>query len=696
MVLKHRIKKIPMNFTEEEAARLIQELLERFPALTQAFKNFGDAAKRSTADFKKSIEDLNKDIKKGRAGFADQLRMLENLNDALEDLEKQVKSTENLDRKTQLEKQRSDLLDQAARRNVRESLQQFGEELTNNVTQSSGRLVRQLQVGASGTELSSDLMNTSIDAMASGTKLLGKGLTSLGMKFEGTPVLGGILQLAGTIVEGIGEAGSKALKFANEVLAKELIKTEKAFNATNAAGAVFAQGMTGMREASVDAGLTLQQFSNVISKQSADLAFSGMGVAEGARKVGQVGKIFDANNGQIRKQLQRLGFGFEEQAEITATVMANIRRTGQSFNTATLASETQKYAENLRLISALTGEDAKAKIKQVEEQNNIAAFQAKIAELGPEQANRINQAMATMTELEKKNFRDRVVFNGAVINEEGAMKEASNRVAAEQGKEIYLKFLAGAFDIRSVAEIQGKYSQASIEAFKNNQAMNIAGMAAGDAKITAVQQDQLAEFQRAQKITKDGVAGIIADIQSGKQPGDELTDGFITASTAAQKLAVGLEDKILPLLSEYADTTGVMLAGMQKIIETIYGKVTGSTPEKAPFASSGSPGFPQLSPNPVIPITRSGSTSQKTPAVSPQGEGKAQGGISRGPVSGYSEILHGTEAVVPLPDNRSIPVSMDSSSITAAVNQQSGILAEILRAMQNNNSISSQIAMNTV
>jgi hypothetical protein len=72
------------------------------------------------------------------------------------------------------------------------------------------------------------------------------------------------------------------------------------------------------------------------------------------------------------------------------------------------------------------------------------------------------------------------------------------------------------------------------------------------------------------------------------------------------------------------------------------------------------------------------------------------GGVSRGPVSGYSEILHGTEAVVPLPDNRSIPVSMDSSSITAAVNQQSGILAEILRAMQNNNSISSQIAMNTV
>ena len=103
------------------------------------------------------------------------------------------------------------------------------------------------------------------------------------------------------------------------------------------------------------------------------------------------------------------------------------------------------------------------------------------------------------------------------------------------------------------------------------------------------------------------------------------------------------------MLSKYAETTGVMLAGMQKIIETIYGKVTGSAPEKAPFASPGSPGFQQLSTNPVIPITRSGGTSQKAPTVSPQGAGKAKGGVSTGPVSGYSEILHGTEAVVPLP-----------------------------------------------
>ncbi len=38
--------------------------------------------------------------------------------------------------------------------------------------------------------------------------------------------------------------------------------------------------------------------------------------------------------------------------------------------------------------------------------------------------------------------------------------------------------------------------------------------------------------------------------------------------------------------------------------------------------------------------------------------GYASGGVARGPRSGYPAVLHGNEAVVPLPDGRSIPVSM--------------------------------------
>ena len=36
----------------------------------------------------------------------------------------------------------------------------------------------------------------------------------------------------------------------------------------------------------------------------------------------------------------------------------------------------------------------------------------------------------------------------------------------------------------------------------------------------------------------------------------------------------------------------------------------------------------------------------------------SDGGVSNGPKSGYGAVLHGKEAVVPLPNNRSIPVEM--------------------------------------
>jgi hypothetical protein len=39
----------------------------------------------------------------------------------------------------------------------------------------------------------------------------------------------------------------------------------------------------------------------------------------------------------------------------------------------------------------------------------------------------------------------------------------------------------------------------------------------------------------------------------------------------------------------------------------------------------------------------------------------SRGGTARGAQSGYAATLHGNEAVVPLPDNRSIPVTLNGA-----------------------------------
>ena len=45
-------------------------------------------------------------------------------------------------------------------------------------------------------------------------------------------------------------------------------------------------------------------------------------------------------------------------------------------------------------------------------------------------------------------------------------------------------------------------------------------------------------------------------------------------------------------------------------------------------------------------------------------KGYSTGGVARGPDAGYPAILHGSEAVVPLPDGRNIPVDLKGSSGT--------------------------------
>ena len=45
----------------------------------------------------------------------------------------------------------------------------------------------------------------------------------------------------------------------------------------------------------------------------------------------------------------------------------------------------------------------------------------------------------------------------------------------------------------------------------------------------------------------------------------------------------------------------------------------------------------------------------------------SRGGSARGAQSGYAATLHGNEAVVPLPDNRSIPVDLKGSGGTNVV-----------------------------
>ncbi len=68
------------------------------------------------------------------------------------------------------------------------------------------------------------------------------------------------------------------------------------------------------------------------------------------------------------------------------------------------------------------------------------------------------------------------------------------------------------------------------------------------------------------------------------------------------------------------------------------------------------------------------------------------GGIAAGPKSGYQATLHGTEAVVPLPDGKTIPVTMpEMSNQMNMMSEQITRLDELIALMRNANGLSHKI-----
>ena len=146
---------------------------------------------------------------------------------------------------------------------------------------------------------------------------------------------------------------------------KELTHLRDGFKALNSTGAMFADGMTGMQRTAADAGLTIQQFGKVVQENAKSLGATGEGMSSAAERMARVKGEIDKSG--VGMRLQKLGYSFEEQAGLVAETMERLNTSGKGrmLSDQTVMQQTEVYANNLRLISSITGEDAKAKMQQI-------------------------------------------------------------------------------------------------------------------------------------------------------------------------------------------------------------------------------------------------------------------------------------------------------------------------------------------
>ena len=750
--------------TPEEQVKQLEVLLTAMSKgtsrLSASFSDLAEKYQSGVIDYKKFKEGINQlstDLKtKTNPGFgqfalniANGNKQFRSMQAELLELTQVIEDTADVNAKAILEKKRDDLARKESNNRAIHETAQFtlgmGKALVGGVATAVGGLARDLQGGASSTKITSSLMNAGIDmataaGQATGGLIAGVGqatqaLGQFAKKGRGPIALIGIgMELLGKGTTAVSEQVGKLAKFGVEILSAEVEKTVTAFNTMSSSGAIFANGMQGMRDASLDAGLTLDQFSRVVQANSKNLAMSGLGVAAGAAAVGRVGKIFDQNGGKIRTELRNLGFGIEEQAELTAQTIANMRRTaGGPVTDTAVAEQTQKYAENLRIIAGITGEDAKAKEKQVASQNQILAFQQYLAGKTPEQRNAINAAMSLMTEQEQKNLRDRAIFNGQVINTEGAIYESMNAAAAEKGRVIAGQLENNSMTARSVAETNAEYGESIKEVGLANKEFAMAAHLAGGV-LGSVAAAQLDSINQANVQTKEAIDAIVASVGKVKETTEPLTKNMTDAANAAQALLLDMQAIMDGPIKGFSAISKTMLETVQQMISDLKIGRDGSVGGTAATQPNGTSFTDRLNAGLESGMVGSG-VGGAVGAVAGMGvgsaitmpigiaagavsgavygifkpefeqlgrtlsgwfsskEGKARGGIATGPNSGYLEKLHGTEAVIPTVGGK-VPIDLNMTSSpgmdlskSAVVDSMVAALSDALKTSYTNTSV---------
>lgn len=681
--------------------------------------------------FGKDLESYNKKIKKGTATFNDHIsaiseldKAIEKLNDRVDDASKAAERNELLDKKIVIEKVAREKL-------IQDSVTKLTSKLTTSAITGVGTFTKNLLDNSSASQISNGIMSA-------GAEMIGAGLSGAGKAAVGVaPLLMGLgpagiaaasaLTILGTTAMFVGDAGSKLAKFGIDVLSKELEKTIKTYAESTSAGALFNRGMDDMRMYATSAGLTLDQFSSVIKNNSGALSESGYTVSGGAKIVANITSRFALQTGKSGQTLQRemlnLGYTFQDQADMAAQITSDLKKTG---GTATdgqlLASAVADMAKNMRIVADITGQDAKAKMDQAKKQSEQYAFMAKVTARAKELndlglVKRVQSTLAVLDETGQRAFIQATVLGGAVSD-----VAANVTGQADAGREAANNLMNGN------ATMQGMLGGFARNGDKMNSALDDVGNAVSIAAIATGQNSEYAaafgsKYQQSMKLNSQTLDQSIKDAEKTSTASGDMQDGIIDAETAAQGLKMAIQDELTPAIIKFSHLSGTILTGVEDMLDS-FGLLSSEQQKarKQKFNETSAAADAYIDSNgtatdkvivgiekglegiaSIVPFI--GNSWAKSAAKSrinetseyaisrgdSLGPGMAKGGIASGPVSGYAEKLHGTEAVVPLPDGRSIPVTLDSSSITNSINQQNSILNSILDTLQKNNQLTSGI-----
>lgn len=563
-----------------------EEFLEKVEQLTGNKATFDP---KNVEDFQKHIKAFTDNLKRQQPvlkGFGDFLdgtkqpiqnvvREMDELNRAI----KEAKKSRNAERVDELESSKADLRKTAITKNVSAGLSNLGVgigSLAQTIYEGTRDFAKSLQAGASGVEATTKASLKAIDATAQLGKGIAEAVSSFGIlaALMGGPVVRGI----GLVVAGLGKLGeflvgksAEKVKDGVEFLGDELKKTQAGFKDITGAGAIFAGGMTEMRQEAAKAGLDIAQLATVVKNAREDFVNMGLGLGEATRRIGGISR--ELRNSQLGIQLRNLGYSAEEQAELAAQVMARQNAAGdrRALSDRQIAEITMQYGKELRIISDITGQDAKKAMEKAGMQALEVDVLAKAErEGGAEGYKKMQGILANMQESAKKGFMETytvgassdTAFRLAIANNPRLNEQIDRQIALVRDRNISTE--QANLETGKLSEQSLKYARENPGIFEN---IGIATRSTGQfAEITAYRNKELQEGLQRQVGAAEKARKNADDMANNVKPLDTAVQGL---EETTQRLKAALGENLLTPLTKFAQVTAAGVDTIDKALKKL-------------------------------------------------------------------------------------------------------------------------------
>jgi hypothetical protein len=607
---------------------------------------------------------LRMELDRGRVGFQEAGQALRVMQDRFDDLDTAQRSSIQAQR-VAADQQR--LSAQLLRQGIGEVAGDFAKAgIAQALEYFKGQLLttaKSIQDNVGGIQMAFNLQNRALDSQTATLERLSAGSASAGVALAMIPgwqakiAAGGLETVA--VLAGMAAELSKLEKEGLVVLQTELAKTDAAFKIVTNAGAVFAGGMGEMRNAAGDASLDLKEFSAVVNRNHETFATLGGSVALGVKRFADVNKGMDLH----RIKLLNLGYSYEDQAQGTVDYMDLLQRSGrlQDKNAKDIANETADYLINLKAISAFTGEDAKKAQDRAKEAGTQLAVQSKLMDQGPGAFERFYAGIQTMEPFMQKALQEAVATDGTVIdkslNQLFALSPARKELFDRTQQDVANKSLGAAQIAENYQRNLKELGPAMATEAKNlGNSLGVANLAVGAMpELTRMVEQSLQTGLKGANMQAQAAESTVAAARALSTTTEILTTEISKASKAFGDATSMLTKGITPLLEKYAkEGVGTTTRSLEQTVR-IGSEMTALVLEKVTKMEGA------LAPGGVS-RTAERAADRAAESRLPR---QANGGVISAR-SGGTAVLAAeaglNEAFVPLPDNRSIPVTMNVDS----------------------------------